>query len=163
MVEKLGLMSFLHSGPISGNHMLFCDLPQECTLSPNTRSPGLPRWLSGKESTCQGRSWRCRFDPWVRKVPWRRKWQPSPVFLPGKSHEQRSLAGYSPWGLKSRAQLSDQTTIYKVSDKDLLYSTGNSTEHLAITYNGKESEKEYAYTCMCLYFAVHRNKRSNVN
>ena len=34
---------------------------------------------------------------------------------------------------------------------------------LAITYNGKESEKEYAYTCMCLYFAVHRNKRSNVN
>ena len=43
---------------------------------------------------------RCRFNPWVRKIPWRRKWQPSPIFLPGKSHGQRSLAVYSPWGLK---------------------------------------------------------------
>ena len=34
----------------------------------------------------------------VGKIPWRRKWQPTPVFLPGKSHGQRSLAGYSPWG-----------------------------------------------------------------
>ena len=38
------------------------------------------------------------FDPWVRKIPWSRKWQPTPVFLPGKFHRQRSLAGYSPWG-----------------------------------------------------------------
>ena len=36
------------------------------------------------------------FDPWVGKIPWRRKWQPTPVFLPGKSHRQRSLVGYSP-------------------------------------------------------------------
>ena len=43
---------------------------------------------------------RSRFDPWVRKIPWRRKWQPTPVFLPGKSHGQRSVAGYSPWGHK---------------------------------------------------------------
>ena len=42
---------------------------------------------------------RCRF-PWVRKIPWRRAWQPTPVFLPGESHGQRSLAGYSPWGRK---------------------------------------------------------------
>ena len=41
---------------------------------------------------------RHEFDPWVRKIPWRRKWQPTPVFLPGKSHGQRSLGGYSPWG-----------------------------------------------------------------
>ena len=41
-----------------------------------------------------------RFDPWVRKIPWRRKWQLTPVFLPGKSHGQRSLVGYSPWGQK---------------------------------------------------------------
>ena len=40
------------------------------------------------------------FAPWVREIPWRRKWQPAPVFLPGKSHAQRSLAGYSPWGHK---------------------------------------------------------------
>ena len=37
-----------------------------------------------------------QFDPWVRKIPWRRAWQPTPVFLPGESHEQRSLAGNSP-------------------------------------------------------------------
>ena len=58
----------------------------------------LPRWPSGKESACQ-----CRllgFDPWVGKTPWSRKWQPTPGFLPGKSHGQGSLAGYSPWGCK---------------------------------------------------------------
>ena len=43
---------------------------------------------------------RRRFDPWVRKIPWRRRWQPTPGFLPGESHEQRSLVGYSPWGHK---------------------------------------------------------------
>ena len=40
------------------------------------------------------------FDPWVWKIPWRRKWQPTPVFLSGESHGQRSLVGYSPWGWK---------------------------------------------------------------
>ena len=40
------------------------------------------------------------FDPWARKILWRRAWQPTPVFLPGKSHGQRSLAGYSLWDLK---------------------------------------------------------------
>ena len=56
----------------------------------------LPRCLGGKESACQYR--RCYidpwFDPWVRKIPWRRAWQPAPVFLPGESHGERSLAGY---------------------------------------------------------------------
>ena len=55
----------------------------------------MPWWLSVKEPTCQCR--RCRFHPWVGKIPWRRKWQPTPVFLPGKSHGQSSLVGYSPW------------------------------------------------------------------
>ena len=57
-------------------------------------SNGLPRWLSGKESTCQCR--RCRrhgFSLWVGKIPWRMKWQLTLVFLPGKSHGQRSLMG----------------------------------------------------------------------
>ena len=57
---------------------------------------GLPRWLRGKESAHQGRS--CRFDLWVGKIPWRRKWQPTPVCWPGESRGQRSLAGYSSWG-----------------------------------------------------------------
>ena len=40
---------------------------------------------------------RCRFDAWVRKIPWRRAWQPTPVLLPGESQGQKSLAGYRPW------------------------------------------------------------------
>ena len=59
---------------------------------------GLPRWFSDKEFVCQCK--RCRLDPWVWKIPRGRKWQPTPIFLPGKSQEQRSLAGYSPWGRK---------------------------------------------------------------
>ena len=44
----------------------------------------------------------CRreFDPWVGKISWRREWQPTPEFLPGKPHGQRSLGDYSPWGHK---------------------------------------------------------------
>ena len=42
------------------------------------------------------------FHPWVGKIPWSRKWQPVPVFLPGEFHEQRNLAGYSPWGHRVR-------------------------------------------------------------
>ena len=44
--------------------------------------------------------WEIGFDPWVGKIPWRRKRQPTPVFMPGKSHGLRSLVGYSPWGRK---------------------------------------------------------------
>ena len=56
-----------------------------------------PGGSSGKEPACQlRRSQRCGFDPCVRKIPWRRPWQPTPVFLPGESHGQRSLVGYSP-------------------------------------------------------------------
>ena len=60
---------------------------------------GFPGGASGKEYTrrCR-RCQRCRIDSWVGKIPWRRKWQPAPVFLPGESHGQRSLVGYSPWG-----------------------------------------------------------------
>ena len=47
------------------------------------------------------------FDFWVRKILWRRKWQPTPVFSPGESHWEGSLAGYSPWDRKSRTQLSN--------------------------------------------------------
>ena len=57
----------------------------------------LPRCLSGKESPAKAGD---GFDLWVGKIPWRRKWQPIPVFLPGKSHGQRRLVGYRPWGHK---------------------------------------------------------------
>ena len=62
---------------------------------------GFTSGASGKEHACQCR--RCKrhgFDHWVRKIPWRRKWQPTAVFLPGEFHGERSLAGYSSWGHK---------------------------------------------------------------
>ena len=46
------------------------------------------------------KSRRLRFDPWVQKIPWRREWQSTPVFLPGEFHGQRGLVGYNPWGCK---------------------------------------------------------------
>ena len=56
---------------------------------------------SGKEPTYQCRRWkRCGFDPWAGTIPWKRAWQPTPVFLPGESHGQRNLVGSSPWGCK---------------------------------------------------------------
>ena len=68
-----------------------------------------------KESTCQ--CWRHGFDPWVRRISCRRKWQPTPVFFPGQSHGQRSLAGYNPWG-------------HKESDR---------TEHICLFYFGQDA------------------------
>ena len=57
---------------------------------------------SGKEPACQCRRHKRRgFDPWVGKIPWRRAWQPTPVFSPGESHGQRSLAGYG-WFIESQ-------------------------------------------------------------
>ena len=71
---------------------------------------------SGKESTCQWRRHKgCRFDPWVRKILWRRKWQPTPVFLPGKSHGQRSLVGYGLWGCKE-LDMTEQLNLQRSSD-----------------------------------------------
>ena len=55
-------------------------------------------WLRGSSVCLQ--CGRPGFNPWVRQIPWRRKWQPTPVFLPGESHGRRSLVGYSPWGRK---------------------------------------------------------------
>ena len=61
----------------------------------------IPKCYSGKEFTCQcKRGKRHRFDPWVEKIPWKRKWHPTPIFLPGKFHGWRNLVGYSPWGRK---------------------------------------------------------------
>ena len=77
---------------------------------------GFSGGTSGKELTCQcRRPKRCGFDPWVRKMPWRRAWQPTPVFLPEKSHGQRSLAGYSSTGWQrvgNDKQLSTAQHIY---------------------------------------------------
>ena len=69
---------------------------------------GFPGGASSEELACQGRKRkRPGFNPWVGKIPRRRKWQPTPIFLPGESHGQRSLVGYGPWGHKE----SDTTEV----------------------------------------------------
>ena len=87
---------------------------------------GLPRRYSGKSACwCRRRCRRRGFDPWAGKIPWRRKWQPTPVFLPGKSTDF-SLVGYSQWG--HLTQLSDWAhkkrtdTELELEVKDLLES-----------------------------------------
>ena len=77
---------------------------------------GFPGGPSGKESACQCR--KCKrygFNPWVRKIPYKRKLQPTPVFSPGNFHGQRSLVGYSPWGHKE----SDKTE--RLSNRCLMH------------------------------------------
>ena len=69
---------------------------------------GLPRWLSGKESTCHAGD---MGSIWVRKIPWRKKWQSALEFLPGKSHGQRSLACYSPQSRRVGHDLAIKLTL----------------------------------------------------
>ena len=76
-------------------------------------SVGLPWWLSSKKS-----AYKCRrlmrhgFNPWVGKIPWRRKWQPTLLFLPWKSHGQRSLASCNPWDCKESDATEQASIIY---------------------------------------------------
>ena len=72
---------------------------------------GFPGGSDGKQSACNAGD--PGFTPWVGKIPWRRKWQPTWVFLPGKSQRQRSLAGYSPWCCKRvRHDFKQQQSLY---------------------------------------------------
>ena len=102
---------------------------------------GLPRWLSDKESACQCsdkesacQCKRHRFDPWVRKMPWRRKWRSTPVFFPGKSHGQRSLVGYSSWVRKRVGH--DRVTKQQQP-------TENSVQHVTTYQIGLDSVSHY--------------------
>ena len=85
--------------PFSGEDKLKC---------PAASLYGLPWWLSSKEFTRSAGN--TGFNPSIRKIPWRRKWHTTPVFLPGKPHGQRSLVGYGPWGHKSLTWLGNWTT-----------------------------------------------------
>ena len=89
----------------------------------------------------------CEFDPWVGKIPWRRKWQPTPVFLPGESHRERSLGVYSPWSWKNLTrlkQLSMHTLVHcgtlgrwlNLSDPQFLHpQNSDNTSLLRIKWN----------------------------
>ena len=99
-------------------------------LTPPRSSVLLPRiqWNIDFFLTYRGwlRQWRPGFDPWVRKIPWRNEWLPTPILLPGESHGQRSLVGYNPWG-------------HKESDM-----TEQLIQHQFITF--------YTFWCATLYF-----------
>ena len=69
--------------------------PHDCSFFFFSPKLGFPGGLSGKESACQCR--RHGFDPWVKKIPWRRKWQPTAVYLSGKAHGQRSVGSQKSW------------------------------------------------------------------
>ena len=97
------LGNFMHTSPksIPSKHFkqkTCCLVNQSNQISALVCGDWASWWLSGKESACHRR--RLGFNLWVGKIPWRRKWQPSSVILPGKSHGQRNLAGYSPRGCK---------------------------------------------------------------
>ena len=87
---------------------------------------GLHWWCRGQSICLQCGRLRYRFDPWVGKIPWRRKWQPTPVLLPGKFHGRRSLVGYSPWGHK------ESDTTERLHFTSYIYSregNGNRLQH----------------------------------
>ena len=89
---------------------------------------GFPGGASHKEHTCQcKRHKRHGFSPWVEKIPWSRKWQPTPVFLPGESYGQRSLLGCSPWGHKA----SDMTDATEHSQPSHLSSQARGWTHVS--------------------------------
>ena len=88
------------------------------------REQGLLSWCSGKESACQCR--RRGFDPWVGKIPWRRKWQPNPVFLPGKSMDRGAC----------------QTTVHGVTKSQTQLIRTHTHTH---THTGNKLEKQFLY------------------
>ena len=93
-----------------------------CSIGGSLREEvGFPGGASGKEPACQCR--RCRFYLWIGKIPWRRAWQPIPVFWPGEPHGQRSLADYSPWGLKDSDTTERPSTAQHSSSSLQLCST----------------------------------------
>ena len=118
---SLGCTSWSHSGtpPLVLNFFFFFNISLKYNLQLFVISKGFSGDSDGKESACSAGD---GFEPWVRKIPWRREWLPTPVFLPGKSHGQRSLVGYSPWGHKeSDTTTTDQLTLFKLLVLILLF------------------------------------------
>ena len=73
------------------------------------------------------------FNPWVRKIPWRRAWQPIPILLPGKPRGQRSLVGYSPRGRKESDMTERLHFHFFLSNEELLFSRRESTHRPVVT------------------------------
>ena len=101
VMDREAWRSAVHGVAKSWTRLELTELPRSTSIY------GFSRSLSGSRICLQCR--RCSFDPWVRKIPWRRGWQPTTVFLPEKSHGQRSLSGYSSLGHRVRHDWSGWT------------------------------------------------------
>ena len=102
-----------------------------------------PGGSDSKESACNRR---LRFNPWVRKIPWRRKWQPTPVFLPRKP---LSLAGYSPWGCKRVGH--DLVTKQRMGTQVVHIEEYKDTVYICSVCGWRE----YLTTCVSVFAHVH--------
>ena len=151
---------FLHLAAGAVNHVLCISvgrrLLEACVWFPPVFAPcllslclfcfgGLPGWLGGKESACWHRRHRsCGFHPWVRKIRWRRKWQSTPVFLPGKSHGQ-SLAGYSPWGQKELDTTEWLSTYFALDPSTVMNHSHETTIGWVLSYSSHSPNLEVVF------------------
>ena len=99
-------------------------------------------------------------DPWDGMIPWRRKWQPTPIFLPGKSHGQRSLQGYSPWGSKTSDTTELQQSQHAVQSLHPECSDGKHRDHILLSGAGSDGEdgrgrgRDTSLTKLCIFKAI---------
>ena len=121
----------------------------------------------GSSAVKIGLQWRrSQFDPGVGKVPWRRGWQPTPIFLAEEFQGQRSLVGCSPQGRKGLDMTEQHSLSYikYITNKDLLYSTRNYTQYLVMAHKGKEYENIYTYTyiyvCVCITESLYVHQKA---
>ena len=101
---------------LTSNVTIFRDRTFRQQLRLNEIIKGLSRQLWGEESACQCMIF--KFSPWVKKIPRRMTWQPTPVFLPGKIHRQMSLVSYSTWGRKE-SDVTEQLSTHAGDHKDM--------------------------------------------
>ena len=106
-MNRRAWMAINHGVSRVGNNIVTKPLPPLATNR-------LPRWHSGKESACQCRRHKRQwFDPWIRKIPWSREGQHTPLFFPAEFHGLRKLEDYSPWGLKESDTTEHATVTHK--------------------------------------------------
>ena len=107
--QSLALLSKRSIIPTSAPWLEWCQSPPTKPFLQVSTPPSDPGGSGDRVCLQCGRP---GFDPWVGKIPWRRKWQPTPVFLPVKSHGQKSLVGYTPWGCKVRHNWATNTFTF---------------------------------------------------
>ena len=109
----------------------------------------------GKECAWNAYSYWPRFDPWVGKIPWRRKWLPNPLFLPGEFDGQRSLEVYSPWSHKE-SNMTEQLTLSLLLFWPKLYVSNSSVnQDQFLCHKSSSQEKEYDWLSFGQLFSAH--------